>query len=65
MVKSGLSARPEIGPMPALFVAAGQAGYMTTAAGKDVVVALYALNGTYPTVAEGVSPRTCPTPRRC
>jgi D-alanyl-D-alanine carboxypeptidase/D-alanyl-D-alanine-endopeptidase (penicillin-binding protein 4) len=55
MVKSGLSARPQDGPMPALFVAAGQAGYMTTAGGKDVVVAVYALNGTYPSVAEGVN----------
>ncbi len=54
MAKSGLSARPEIGPMPAMFVAAGQAGYMTTASGKDTVVALYALNGTYRTVADGV-----------
>jgi len=54
MVKSGLSARPEMGPMPAMFVAAGQAGYMTTASGKDAVVAVYALNGTYPTVAEGL-----------
>jgi D-alanyl-D-alanine carboxypeptidase/D-alanyl-D-alanine-endopeptidase (penicillin-binding protein 4) len=54
MVKSGLSARPENGPMPAMFVAAGQAGYMTTASGKDAVVAIYALNGTYPTVMEGV-----------
>jgi D-alanyl-D-alanine carboxypeptidase/D-alanyl-D-alanine-endopeptidase (penicillin-binding protein 4) len=54
MVKSGLSARPENGPMPAMFVAAGQAGYMTTASGKEAVVAVYALNGTYRTVAEGL-----------
>ncbi|WP_297732741.1 D-alanyl-D-alanine carboxypeptidase [Mycobacterium sp.] len=54
MVKSGLSARPEMGPMPAMFVAAGQAGYMTTASGKDAVVAVYALNGTYRTVSEGL-----------
>jgi D-alanyl-D-alanine carboxypeptidase/D-alanyl-D-alanine-endopeptidase (penicillin-binding protein 4) len=54
MVKSGLSARPENGPMPAMFVAAGQAGYMTTAGGKDVVVAVYALNGIYSTVKEGL-----------
>jgi hypothetical protein len=27
---------------------------MTTASGKDAVVAIYALNGTYPTVMEGV-----------
>jgi D-alanyl-D-alanine carboxypeptidase/D-alanyl-D-alanine-endopeptidase (penicillin-binding protein 4) len=54
MAKSGLSARPENGPMPAMFVAAGQAGYMTTASGKDAVVAVYALNGTYPTVMEGL-----------
>jgi serine-type D-Ala-D-Ala carboxypeptidase/endopeptidase (penicillin-binding protein 4) len=54
MVKSGLSARPENGPMPPMFVAARQAGYMTTASGKDTVVAVYALNGTYPTVSEGV-----------
>jgi serine-type D-Ala-D-Ala carboxypeptidase/endopeptidase (penicillin-binding protein 4) len=54
MVKSGLSARPENGPMSAMFVAAGQAGYMTTASGKDAVVAVYALNGIYPTVVEGL-----------
>jgi D-alanyl-D-alanine carboxypeptidase/D-alanyl-D-alanine-endopeptidase (penicillin-binding protein 4) len=54
MVKSGLSARPEMGPMPAMFVAAGQAGYMTTASGKEAVVAVYALNATYSTVAEGL-----------
>ncbi|OSC39881.1 hypothetical protein B8W66_15425 [Mycobacterium decipiens] len=54
MVKSGLSARPEMGPMPAMFVAAGQAGYLMTASGKEAVVAVYALNGTYPTVAEGL-----------
>ena len=54
MVKSGLSARPENGPMPAMFVAAGQAGYMTTASGKDAVVAVFALNGTYPTVRVGL-----------
>ena len=54
MVKSGLSARPESGPMPAMFVAAGQAGYLTTASGKDAVVAVYALNGVYPTVGEGI-----------
>jgi D-alanyl-D-alanine carboxypeptidase/D-alanyl-D-alanine-endopeptidase (penicillin-binding protein 4) len=40
--------------MPAMFVAAGQAGYMSTASGKDAVVAIYALNGTYPTVMEGL-----------
>ncbi|HEY0689199.1 MAG TPA: hypothetical protein VGD71_09165, partial [Kribbella sp.] len=55
MVKSGLSARPDVGPMPAMFVAAGQAGYMTTANGKEVVVAVYALNGVYPNVAKGVA----------
>jgi hypothetical protein len=44
---------------PAMFVAAGQAGYMTTASGKDAVVAVDALNGTYPTVAEGIE-KTCP-----
>lgn len=54
MVKSGLSARSEIGSMPAMFVAAGQAGHMTTASGKDAVVAVFALNGTYPTIAEGI-----------
>jgi serine-type D-Ala-D-Ala carboxypeptidase/endopeptidase (penicillin-binding protein 4) len=43
-----------MGPMPAMFVAAGQAGCLTTASGKDAVVALYALNGTYSTVADGV-----------
>lgn len=55
MVKSGLSARPEVGPQPAMFVAAAQAGYMTTASGKEVVVALFALNGVWPTVAEGLA----------
>lgn len=55
MVKSGLSARPEIGPMPAMFVAAGQAGYMTTASGKEAIVALYAINGVYPTIADGLA----------
>ena len=64
MVKSGLSARPDVGPMPAMFVAAGQAGYMTTANGKEVVVAVYALNGVYPT-SPTASPRTCRPPRRC
>lgn len=54
MAKSGLSARPENGPMPAMFVAGGQAGYMTTASGKEAVVAVYALNGVYPTTAEGL-----------
>jgi D-alanyl-D-alanine carboxypeptidase/D-alanyl-D-alanine-endopeptidase (penicillin-binding protein 4) len=55
LVKSGLSARPEIGPMPALFAAAGQAGYMTTASGKQAVVAVYALNGVYPNIAAGLA----------
>jgi D-alanyl-D-alanine carboxypeptidase/D-alanyl-D-alanine-endopeptidase (penicillin-binding protein 4) len=55
MVKSGLSARPELGPMPAMFVAAGQAGYLTTAGGKETVVALFALNGTYTTVLDGLN----------
>ena len=54
MVKSGLSARPEIGPMPAMFVAGAQAGYMKTASGKEAVVAVFALNGVWPTVAEGL-----------
>jgi D-alanyl-D-alanine carboxypeptidase/D-alanyl-D-alanine-endopeptidase (penicillin-binding protein 4) len=55
LVKSGLSARPEVGPnQPALFVAAGQAGYIRTAKGKDIAVALYALNATYPSVANGL-----------
>ena len=54
LVKSGLSARPEVGPMPAMFVAGGQAGYMTTASGRNAVVAVYALNGIYPTIADGV-----------
>ncbi len=54
LVKSGLSARPEIGPQPALFVAAGQAGYLTSARGKEVAVALYALNATYASVADGL-----------
>ena len=55
MTKSGLSARPENGSMPALFVAAGQAGYITTAGGKELAVAVYALNATYPSVAEGLT----------
>jgi D-alanyl-D-alanine carboxypeptidase/D-alanyl-D-alanine-endopeptidase (penicillin-binding protein 4) len=55
LAKSGLSARPEIGPQPALFVAAGQAGYITTKKGKDVAVALYALNARYPSVADGLT----------
>ena len=38
LAKSGLSARPEIGSQPALFVAAGQAGVMTTASGRKLVV---------------------------
>ncbi len=54
LVKSGLSARPEFGPQPALFVAAGQAGYIRTAKGKDVAVALYALNARYASVADGL-----------
>lgn len=55
MAKSGLSARPELGPMPAMFVAAGQAGYLTTASGKQTVVAVFALNGVYPTVVDGAT----------
>jgi D-alanyl-D-alanine carboxypeptidase/D-alanyl-D-alanine-endopeptidase (penicillin-binding protein 4) len=55
MVKSGLSARPALGPMPAMFVAAAQAGYMTTASGKEAVVAVFALNGVYPDVATGLA----------
>jgi D-alanyl-D-alanine carboxypeptidase/D-alanyl-D-alanine-endopeptidase (penicillin-binding protein 4) len=54
MVKSGLSARPQLGAQPAMFTAAAQAGYMTTASGKEIVVALFALNGVWPTVAEGL-----------
>jgi D-alanyl-D-alanine carboxypeptidase/D-alanyl-D-alanine-endopeptidase (penicillin-binding protein 4) len=54
MVKSGLSARPELSSMPAMFVAGGQAGYMTTASGKEAVVAVYALNGVWPTTPEGL-----------
>jgi D-alanyl-D-alanine carboxypeptidase/D-alanyl-D-alanine-endopeptidase (penicillin-binding protein 4) len=54
MVKSGLSARPENGPMPAMFVAAGQAGHLSTASGRDTVVAIYAINATYPSVREGL-----------
>jgi serine-type D-Ala-D-Ala carboxypeptidase/endopeptidase (penicillin-binding protein 4) len=55
MVKSGLSARPNVGPMNSMFVAAGQAGYLTTASGKDLVVAFYALNGTYSKFEEGIA----------
>ena len=53
--KSGLSARPNIGPQPALFVAAAQAGYMKTASGKDAVVAVIATNATYKDVADGLT----------
>jgi D-alanyl-D-alanine carboxypeptidase/D-alanyl-D-alanine-endopeptidase (penicillin-binding protein 4) len=55
LVKSGLSARPENGKLPALFVAAGQAGFMTTQGGKRLAVALYALNASYPSVAVGLT----------
>jgi D-alanyl-D-alanine carboxypeptidase/D-alanyl-D-alanine-endopeptidase (penicillin-binding protein 4) len=55
LVKSGLSARPENPPMPAMFVAGGQAGYMTTASGRDAAVAVYALNGVYPTTPDGLA----------
>ena len=55
MVKSGLSARPSLGPMPAMFVAGAQAGYMTTASGKEAVVAVFALNGVYPDIATGLA----------
>ena len=40
--------------MPAMFVAGGQAGYVTTASGKNLVVSIYALNGIYPTVSQGL-----------
>jgi D-alanyl-D-alanine carboxypeptidase/D-alanyl-D-alanine-endopeptidase (penicillin-binding protein 4) len=55
LAKSGTSARPENPPMPSLFVVQGEAGYMTTASGKHVVMAVYASNATYPTVAEGLA----------
>jgi D-alanyl-D-alanine carboxypeptidase/D-alanyl-D-alanine-endopeptidase (penicillin-binding protein 4) len=48
VAKSGVSARPPMGSMPALAVVVGQAGYMTTASGKDVAFAVYAANGSYP-----------------
>ncbi|MFH5230531.1 D-alanyl-D-alanine carboxypeptidase/D-alanyl-D-alanine-endopeptidase [Antrihabitans spumae] len=54
LVKSGLSARPDIGPMQSMFVAAGQAGYLTTESGKELVVAFYALNGVYPKFTDGI-----------
>jgi D-alanyl-D-alanine carboxypeptidase/D-alanyl-D-alanine-endopeptidase (penicillin-binding protein 4) len=41
--------------MPAMFVAAAQAGYMTTASGAHAAVAVYALNATYPTIADGLA----------
>ena len=55
LLKSGLSARPQNGDMPALFVVAAQAGFMTTASGKKAAVAVFAANGSYPTVAEGIT----------
>ncbi len=55
LLKSGLSARPESGKMPALFVVAAQAGFMTTASGKKAAVAIFAANGIYPTVADGIT----------
>jgi len=54
LVKGGTSAVPDIGSMPSLFVVEGDAGYMTTASGKKVAVALFASNASYPTVAEGL-----------
>lgn len=53
MMKSGLSAAPENGKMPSMFIAAGQAGYMTMADGTETIVAVYALNGAYSDTAEG------------
>ena len=55
MVKSGTSAAPQNPPMPSMFMVQGEAGYMTTASGRQVVVAVYARNGTYPTVAQGLA----------
>ena len=55
LAKSGLSARPDLGNQPALFVAAGQAGVITAASGKKLVVALYALNAYYPNIAVGLT----------
>lgn len=55
MVKSGTSAAPENSPMPSMFMVQGEAGYMTTASGKQVVVAVYVNNGSYPTVAQGLA----------
>ena len=40
--------------MPAMFVAAGQTADMTSASGKAAVVAVFVLNGIYPTVVEGI-----------
>jgi len=37
-----------------MFVAAGQTAYMTSASGKAAVVAVFVLNGIYPTVVEGI-----------
>jgi serine-type D-Ala-D-Ala carboxypeptidase/endopeptidase (penicillin-binding protein 4) len=53
--KSGTSARPESPPMPSLFVVSGEAGYIETASGRRLAVAVYATNGSYPTVAEGLA----------
>ena len=55
MMKSGTSAAPQNPPMPSMFMVQGEAGYMTTASGRKVIVAVYANNGSYPTVAQGLA----------
>ena len=37
-----------------MFVAAGQTAYMTSASGKAAVVAVFVLNGIYPTGVAGI-----------
>jgi D-alanyl-D-alanine carboxypeptidase/D-alanyl-D-alanine-endopeptidase (penicillin-binding protein 4) len=55
LVKSGTSAAPQNPPMSSMFMVQGEAGYMTTASGRQLIVAVYAKNGTYPTVAQGLA----------
>ena len=52
--KSGTSVTAQAPPLPALFVAQAEAGYMTTASGRRLAVAVYALNGSFPTLPEGL-----------
>jgi D-alanyl-D-alanine carboxypeptidase/D-alanyl-D-alanine-endopeptidase (penicillin-binding protein 4) len=52
--KSGTSAQGQFPPRPSLFVTQAEAGYMTTAGGERLIMAVYAKNATYPTVADGL-----------